>query len=99
MSHLLARRSTPSLRRKRSDPGSLAASSTTPSDQKPREEKSAPYRDARYEILLETKGSYMGRYVGENEEGVTKESKSFCRTLLETKQTIPGESIFEDELF
>ncbi|KAF2871234.1 hypothetical protein BDV95DRAFT_573569 [Massariosphaeria phaeospora] len=99
MNHLLARRkSTPSLRRKRSE-GSLAASSITPSDQKPREEKSAPYTTARYEILLETKGSYMGRYVGENEEGVSKESKGCCQTLLETEQTIPGESMFEDEFF
>ncbi|KAF2241425.1 hypothetical protein BU26DRAFT_469083 [Trematosphaeria pertusa] len=100
MSHLLARRkSTPSLRRKRSEPGSLTASSNTPSDQKPREEKSAPYQDARYEILLETKGSYMGRYVGEKEEGVTRESKDLCRTLLEAKQTVPEDSIFHDDFF
>ncbi|KXL42193.1 MAG: hypothetical protein FE78DRAFT_154934, partial [Acidomyces sp. 'richmondensis'] len=100
MSHLLARRkSTPSLRRKRSEPGSLTASSTTPSDQKPREEKSAPYQDARYEILLETKGSYMGRYVGEKEDGVTKESKDLCRTLLEAKQPVPEDSMFHEEFF
>src|SRR5436309_567930 len=40
MSHLLARKkSTTSLRRKRSDTGAAIVSSTTPSDQKPREEK------------------------------------------------------------
>jgi hypothetical protein len=98
MSHLLARRKS-ALRRKRSESGSLAASSTTPSDQKPREEKSAPYQDVHYGLLLETKGSYMGRYVGENEEGVTKESKVSCRILLETEQTTPMESMFEDEFF
>jgi hypothetical protein len=98
MGHLLARRkSTPSLRRKRS--GSLTVSSTTPSDQKPREEKSAPYQDARYEVLLEMKGSYMGKYVGEKEDGVSKESKDLCRTLLETNQPIPEDSIFHDAFF
>ena len=100
MSHLLARRkSTRSLPRKRSEPGSLTASSTTPSDQKSREEKSAPYQDARYEVVLGTKGSYMGRYVGENEEGVTKESKDLCRSLLEMKQTAPEDSMFHDDFF
>lgn len=55
MSHILARqKSTASLRRKRSETGSDAPSSTTPSDQKPREEKSAAYQHARYETLLAT---------------------------------------------
>ena len=100
VSHLLARRkSTSFLRRKRSEPGSLTASSTTPSDQKSREEKSGPYQDARYEVVLGTKGSYMGRYVGENEEGVTKESKDLCRSLLEMKQTVPEDSMFHDDFF
>ncbi|KAF2789400.1 hypothetical protein K505DRAFT_352608 [Melanomma pulvis-pyrius CBS 109.77] len=67
-------------RRKRSEPSSLAASSTTPSDQKPREEKSGPYRDARYEALLETKGIYM-------------ETR---RTLLDMEQTVPEDSMFQD---
>ncbi|KAF2790584.1 hypothetical protein K505DRAFT_390583 [Melanomma pulvis-pyrius CBS 109.77] len=53
MNRLLAKKSTASLRRKRSE-GSFEASSTTPSDQ-----KTAPYRDARYEALLATKGSFM----------------------------------------
>jgi hypothetical protein len=100
MDHLLPRkRSTPSLGHKRSDHSLAASSTATPSDQKSREEKNAPYRDPCYEVLLETEGSYMGRYVGENEEGVTKESKDSCRTLLEIEQKIPRESIFEDELF
>ncbi|KXJ84877.1 hypothetical protein Micbo1qcDRAFT_169867 [Microdochium bolleyi] len=56
MEHALARkRSLPSLRRKRSD----SSTPTTPSDQKPREEKSAQYRDSRYETLLNTKSTYM----------------------------------------
>jgi hypothetical protein len=96
MSHLLARRkSTPSLRRKRSDSGSLAASSTTPSDQKPREEKSAPYKDARYPTLLETKGSFMN----EDREGPTKASRDLCRNLLEENQDVPDVSRFSDNIF
>ncbi|KAF1996556.1 hypothetical protein P154DRAFT_537919 [Amniculicola lignicola CBS 123094] len=95
MNHLLARtKSTPSLRRKRSE-GSLVARSTTPSDQKPRDEKSAPYRDARYETLLETKGIFMI----ENREGPKKESKDMCRKLLADDQDVPQVSRFSDDIF
>ncbi|KAF2258002.1 hypothetical protein CC78DRAFT_505403 [Lojkania enalia] len=95
MAHLLPRkRSTPSLRRKRSE-GSLGASSTTPSDQKPREEKSAPYRDTRYETLLATKGSFMDT----SEQGIVDASKAQCRELLEKRQAVPQESLFRDDLF
>ncbi|CAH0014442.1 unnamed protein product [Clonostachys rhizophaga] len=56
MEHLLARKkSLSSLGRKRSN----STTSTTPSDQKPREEKSVPYRDPRYKALLATKDSFM----------------------------------------
>ncbi|KHN97422.1 uncharacterized protein MAM_04437 [Metarhizium album ARSEF 1941] len=49
---LLAQKLYPvSRNRKRSN----SATSTTPSDQAPRDEKSALYRDARYELLLQTK--------------------------------------------
>ena len=98
MEHLLARkRSTASLRRKRSDLASV--SSTTPSDQKPREEKSAPYQDPRYQVLLEAKGSFMRKYVGTNEEGISGNSKDLCRAALETEQTVPEDSMFEDDFF
>jgi hypothetical protein len=92
---LALKRSTPSLRRKRSDSGSLAASYATPSDQKPREQKSAPYRDARYETLLATKGSIMKT----SEQGITDTSKALCKTLLEKEQSVPQESLFRDDLF
>ncbi|KAH8691775.1 hypothetical protein GQ44DRAFT_744699 [Phaeosphaeriaceae sp. PMI808] len=96
MSHLLAKKkSTPSLRRKRSDSGSLAASSTTPSDQKPREEKNAPYQDPRYKTLLETKGIFMN----EDRKGPKKESKDLCRNLLAEDQDIPQISRFSDTIF
>ncbi|KAF2453096.1 hypothetical protein BDY21DRAFT_424709 [Lineolata rhizophorae] len=85
MSYLLAKRkSAPSLRRKRSESGALSASSTTPSDQKPREEKSAPYQDPRYSTLLETKGSYMDK----SEVGITDATS---RVFLD--------SLFHDDVF
>ncbi|KAH0848361.1 hypothetical protein AYO21_04387 [Fonsecaea monophora] len=96
MSHLFARKkSTDSLRRKRSDSESSAPSSTTPSDQKSREEKSAPYRDPRYRILLEAVGSYMDK----SELDITKESKALCRDMLTKEQTTPKDSIFSDDVF
>ncbi|KAI8630351.1 hypothetical protein F5Y19DRAFT_60637 [Xylariaceae sp. FL1651] len=96
MEHLLARkRSSSRLSRKRSEAGSAAPSSTTPSDRKPREEKSAPYRDPRYKILLATKGSFMD----ESDLGVANASKSLCHTLLGRKQTVPQDSLFRDDIF
>ena len=89
------KKSASSLRRVQSESGSAAPSSTTPSDQKPREEKSAPYRETRYETLLATKGSFMD----EDERGIKDESKSVCRTLLESNQTVPQDSLFRDDLF
>lgn len=92
MEHLLARRkSLSSLVRKRSN----SATSTTPSDQKPREEKSAPYRDPRYKTLLATKGSFMG----ESDLGITEESKDTCNTLLGSDQTTSDNTLFQDHLF
>ena len=96
MSYLLARKkSDTALVRKKSDTGSPAPSSTTPSDEKPREAKSAPYKDARYEILLRTRGSF----VDESESGITKGAKDMCNALLSREQTIPRDSLFRDDLF
>ncbi|KAH8706142.1 hypothetical protein GQ44DRAFT_629706 [Phaeosphaeriaceae sp. PMI808] len=95
MNHLLPRkRSTPFLWRKRSE-GSLYASSTTPSDQKPREGKSVPYHDPRYSLLLEIKGSFMH----ESDLGITTKSKDMCSALLQEPQTVPTESLFRDDIF
>ncbi|KAK4168774.1 hypothetical protein QBC43DRAFT_296776 [Cladorrhinum sp. PSN259] len=89
---LLARKkSLSNLSRKRSNSGT----STTPSDQKPREEKSAPYRDARYPLLLETKGSYM--YI--SELGIMDSSKNLIRDLLNGEQPVPKETLFDDDIF
>jgi hypothetical protein len=90
MSYLLARsKSVPSLRHKRPVLGSLTASSITPSDQKPREEKSAQYGDIRYVTLLETKGSFMRRYMGAKEQGINEDSKRLCQAMLEIEQGVP----------
>ncbi|RYO88027.1 hypothetical protein DL766_007504 [Monosporascus sp. MC13-8B] len=92
MEHLLARKkSSSNLSRKRSN----SATSITPSDQKPREEKSAPYRDARYPLLLQTKGSYMDI----SELGITDTSKHLVRDLLSGKQSVPKETLFDDDIF
>ncbi|KAF4480035.1 hypothetical protein FAGAP_12236 [Fusarium agapanthi] len=95
MERVLARKkSSPSLRsRKRAEPGSV--SSATPNDQRLREEKCAPYRNPRYKTLLETKGSFMDK----SELGITDESKSLCRTLLEKEQQTPKDTLFRDDIF
>jgi len=92
MDRLLARRkSSSNLSRKRSN----SATSTTPSDQKPREEKSAPYRDQRYETLLEVKGSYMTKAP----LGLASASQTLCRSLLEKTPIVPGDTLFRDDVF
>jgi hypothetical protein len=96
MNQLLARKkSSSSLRGKLSEAGSAAPSSTTPSDQKLREAKSAPYQSPQYKILLETKGSFMRK----SELGIADTSKTVCRTLLEAEQMVPEDSLFQDDLF
>ncbi|KAL7806796.1 hypothetical protein V8C44DRAFT_360364 [Trichoderma aethiopicum] len=79
------------LSRKRSN----SATSTTSSNQKPREQKSPPYEDARYSLLLQTKGSYMGM----SELGITDGSKQLIRRLLSHEQSTPQGTLFDDETF
>jgi len=106
MSHLLARqKSSGILRRKQPapvsvglasvTPSSVGPSFTTPSDQKPREVKSTPYQDPRYDLLLFTKGSCMDK----SELDITQKSKKSCSNLLDAKQTVPKDSLFRDDLF
>ena len=96
MSHLIARkRSSTSLVRKKSDAGSVAPSSTTPSDEKPREVKSAPYKHPGYRTLLATFGSFMSK----SELGIADASKALCRDLLLKAQTVPEDSLFCDDRF
>ncbi|RYP54089.1 hypothetical protein DL768_001091 [Monosporascus sp. mg162] len=74
---------------------SISATSVTPSDQRPRGEKSVQYRSQNYEILLATKYSFMG----ESNLGIADTSKDLCRDLLETRQTVPRDSLFGDDVF
>ncbi|KAL8383533.1 hypothetical protein RB595_010642 [Gaeumannomyces hyphopodioides] len=92
MERLLARtKSSSNSSRKRSN----SATSTTASDQKPREEKSAPYRDVRYTLLLQTKGSYMRT----SELGITDTSENLVRDLLNGEQSFPNGTHFDDDIF
>ena len=79
-----------SLRRKQSE-----SSLTGSSDQKKRESKSAQYRDTRYTTLLAAKGSYMDK----SDLGVTNTSLTWCKTLLNSEQTVPKDSLFRDDRF
>ena len=79
-----------SLVRKKSD-----SSLTGSSDQKKRESKSAQYRDTRYATLLAAKGSFMEK----SDPSVTHSSLTCCKTLLKSKQTVPKDSLFGDEVF
>lgn len=78
------------LRRRQSDT-SLSGSS----DLKKRESKSAPYRDTRYTTLLAAKGSYMEK----SNLGATNTSLTWCKTLLNSEQTVPKDSLFRDDVF
>ena len=89
--HLFARKkSSASLRRKQSQ-----LSLQTPSDQLPREIKSAQYRNPDYTAELEDEGSYMYK----STLGITDISRELCRALLEKEQTIPQDILFRDDLF
>jgi hypothetical protein len=92
MNHLLARKKSAALLRSE---GSFTTSAT-PSDQRPREEKNAPYKNPSYRILLEIQGdSYMSEY----ELGITDTSESLCQMLLKKKQPAPKDTIFRDDVF
>ncbi|KAI4185038.1 MAG: hypothetical protein LQ346_005998 [Caloplaca aetnensis] len=87
------------LRKKRSSaslgPRSSQATSQTPSDQQPRENKSRQYMKADYRDALEKQGSYMRA----DAVGAGDSSKGLCRTLLENEQPIPQDTLFRDDLF
>lgn len=72
-----------------------AQSSTTPSDQRPQEEKSAPYQHARYETLLATKKSFTGKYG----QSITNKSKRMYQQLRDAQQIGPEDTIFSDHHF
>ena len=92
MDRLRAQKRTASLRRKQSE--ASLVTSMTPSDRQA--EKSAPYKNSTYELVLEREaGSYMDIYT----PGVTEASERLCQTLLDNKQVIPKDTIFRDDIF
>ncbi|KAL7790397.1 hypothetical protein V8C37DRAFT_417462 [Trichoderma ceciliae] len=80
-------------RRKRSD--SASSASATRSGERPRAEKSAPYRDQRYKALLATKGYFMDK----SDLGITEDSKKTYYALLTAEQAGPSEFLFRDDIF
>ena len=96
MSHLLARKkSETSLARKSSNAGSTGSSNRTPSDDKPRELKSAPYKHPGYKVLLGTLGSFME----ESDRGITVQSMQDYHELLNSETEVPKDSLFRDDIF
>ena len=87
---LVRKRSSASLRRQNSEPGTA-----TPTDL-PREEKSAKYRNPEYEKDLKDKGN---SYLCESDLDIGDESKNLCRVLLDSAQTVIQDSIFRDDRF
>lgn len=97
MSHLLARKaSTASLNRKRSNP-SIAGSSA--SDERPREEKSAPYRNQSYPTFLSEDVTNYKSYMEDHEEGISETSEKLLEILLNAKQSPPKDGLFGDNVF
>lgn len=92
---LARRNSSASPRRIRSDASINAETvlTRTPSDQLPREQKSAPYRHPRYESQLSERGSFMDKY-----KDIGVESKD-CQKLLKSPQSPLKGTWFEDDLF
>ncbi|KAL1622273.1 hypothetical protein SLS56_008806 [Neofusicoccum ribis] len=80
-----------------SSASSTNSSNATPTqfDQKLREAKSAPFRDSRYETLLEAKNSFLRN----DDAGIKKETKKLCRNLLEVEQVVPEDTLFSDDIF
>ncbi|KAK2589383.1 hypothetical protein QQS21_012941 [Conoideocrella luteorostrata] len=76
-------------------PPSHCGTSTTPSDQRPREEKSAPYIDPQYELLLQAQHVYMDV----SELGIADSSKTLVQDLRHSDQTPPQNTIFDDDVF
>ncbi|KAL8728122.1 MAG: hypothetical protein Q9166_005603 [cf. Caloplaca sp. 2 TL-2023] len=91
---LARQKSSALLRRKRSETSLIT--SETASDQRPREEKSAPYRSKDYEISLEAIGH---SYMDPSELGITDASATLCLNLLAKRYDTPKDTLFRDDVF
>ena len=93
MNHLLTRRNSfSSLRGKQPEASSITPSSTTPSDQKPREAKSAPDTRPSYVTVLTTKGSFIDK----SDLGITVARASAEFT---GEKANPQDPLFRDDIF
>ena len=88
--------SQPFLRKRSASTRSLESelSGETPKDL-PREAKSAPYKDGRYETHLATRGAFMEKPPVKIDDGC----KGLCRRLLDSQQPIAKDSLFHDDRF
>ncbi|KAK5019006.1 hypothetical protein LTR16_001037 [Cryomyces antarcticus] len=92
MDHLLARKkSSSTLSSKKTDTTSDASNVTTS-----KTDRSARYRSRDYEVELEKKSN---SFMDESDRGITDASESICRKLLEEPQTVPQDSLFDDDIF
>lgn len=97
MQHLLAiQRSSASIRLERSDSSLATSTISTQNEHRPREAKSAPYKDTSCIVLLETLGN---SYMHDSGQKMTDVSMALCRSLLLTKYPIPRDTLFRDDVF
>ncbi|KAI9163656.1 hypothetical protein HJFPF1_05278 [Paramyrothecium foliicola] len=92
MNRILARRCQPPSKRKTAGSSSSAVTS---SDQMPNEKKVTPYEQSTYKLVLSTKGSFMRPEL----HGVPKAMVEACSVLLDSEQTFPRDSLFQDDRF
>ncbi|KAF2817510.1 uncharacterized protein BDZ99DRAFT_513751 [Mytilinidion resinicola] len=91
--HALAKKSSGSLGRKRSNASlNTETAPTQTSSNLPREQKSVPYRHPLFEDQLKNYSSFMDDY----KDGVTVQSSKLCQTLLEAPQPPPAHTFFSD---
>lgn len=74
----------------------LRTSTNTPSEQHYTGNKAAPYKDAKFDVMLELHGVDMKL---DSESIITPKSREWCSTLLNTEATVPGGSGFQHESF
>ena len=70
-------------------------SSNESAERESRESKTAPYRDRRYPMLLEFKGSFMR----DSAAGMLAADRKTCRTLITFKQRPPSNTLFDSQYF
>jgi len=73
----------------------LESSTVTPSQEAG--DKSAPYKDPAYAVILAERGSFMNEF----RQGITDDSRNECQVLLNTEQAVPRDSdtLFRNDLF